>query len=200
MQLEMTGKLCFHPMGNTDMLFSFPSQNPEHTRQTNTFLQWLIQKCHMCFNRTLLLGYLGHVLFAALFKYKHGSQHCAGRRRKGQPGFCAHRSGINCCKSNRLQWCSIKHFILNAKYIKRGQLMRRRKTRTLVVQKEQMLPHSWTKCKRQFLKHNAMCMHIRQQPDGFLHSSNKTPMHLDEKLSLQPESMPVQPHRSVFRY
>ena len=67
-QLDMTGKLCFHPMGNTDMLFSFPSQNPIPTRQANIFVQLLIQKCHMCCNRTFLLGYLDHAQFTLIVK------------------------------------------------------------------------------------------------------------------------------------
>lgn len=71
--------------------------------------------------------------------------------------------------------------------------MHRRKTRTL--------PHLWhrkNKCchvcelsargNSIFLNTMRYVCTFRQQPDGFLHSSNKTPMHLDEKLSLQPGS------------
>lgn len=41
-QLEMTGKWCCHPMGNTDMLFSFISQMPIHTKLASVFVIQLI--------------------------------------------------------------------------------------------------------------------------------------------------------------
>lgn len=123
---------------------------------------------------------------------------CAGRRRKGSQGSLSTQkqkssSSINYCKSNRFQLCSIKNLILNVAYIKWGHLANRNKNRTW--------PHLWhrkNKCCHTcepsarsnsiFLNTMQYVCIFRQPPVSFLHSSNRTLMHVEEKPSLQPEN------------
>lgn len=87
----MIGKLCSRPMGNTDMMFSFPSQNPRCCRQTNISVQWLIQKCLICSNRTFLVDCLHHTLFTPLFKHNQVSQPVLGGEGKAARVYSAPR-------------------------------------------------------------------------------------------------------------
>lgn len=123
---------------------------------------------------------------------------CAGRRWKGSQGSLSTQkqkssSSINYCKSNRFKLCSIKNSILNLADIKWGHLVNRRKNRTW--------PHLWhgkNKCCHTcvpsarsnsiFLNTMQYACIFRKQPDGFLHVSNRTLTHVEEKSSLQPEN------------